>query len=201
MVCGGPAELFFTGKQSLETLLGVEYNDGCWAVRLVGQRYQKDLNTSTTAFYLQLELNGLAALAAIRCKPCARASLVIARSTTFPENSDEKSADCRPVCHRLAQAGAAVREADRIVAAVNKDVITEVGLRQRMAEAQAMLKNRMYRCRRPRCCALQVFEQMVTESVQLAIRRADRAAPGRRRAGAHTDPHCRKQQAQPGSFP
>lgn len=49
----------FTGKQSLETLLGVEYNDGCWAVRLVGQRYQKDLNTSTTAFYLQLELNGL----------------------------------------------------------------------------------------------------------------------------------------------
>ena len=37
----------------------MEYNDGCWAVRLVGQRYQKDLNTSTTAFYLQLELNGL----------------------------------------------------------------------------------------------------------------------------------------------
>ena len=28
-------------------------------MRLVGQRYQKDLNTSTTAFYLQLELNGL----------------------------------------------------------------------------------------------------------------------------------------------
>ena len=40
----------------------------------------------------------------------------------------------------FAQAGAAVREADRIVAVVNKDVITEVSLRQRVAEAEAMLK-------------------------------------------------------------
>ena len=54
----------FTGKQSLETLLGVEYNDGCWAVRLVGQRYVKDLNRSSTTFYLQLELNGLGGIGA-----------------------------------------------------------------------------------------------------------------------------------------
>lgn len=40
----------------------------------------------------------------------------------------------------IAPAGAAVREADRIVAVVNKDVITEVSLRQRVADAQAMLK-------------------------------------------------------------
>ena len=49
----------FTGKQSLETLLGVEYNADCWALRLVGQRYVKDLNNNSTTFYLQLELTGL----------------------------------------------------------------------------------------------------------------------------------------------
>ena len=43
-----------------------------------------------------------------------------------------------------------MREADRIVAVVNKDVITEVSLRQRVAEAEAMLKkSKMCRCRQP----------------------------------------------------
>jgi peptidyl-prolyl cis-trans isomerase SurA len=67
----------------------------------------------------------------------------------------------------FAQAGAAVREADRIVAVVNKDVITEVGLRQRMAEAQAMLKKQNVPLPPAEVLRSQVFEQMVTESVQL----------------------------------
>lgn len=48
-----------TSRQTLESLLGVEYNAGCWALRVVGQRYIKDLTSSNTTFYVQLELNGL----------------------------------------------------------------------------------------------------------------------------------------------
>ena len=67
----------------------------------------------------------------------------------------------------IAPAGAAVREADRIVAVVNKDVITEVSLRQRVADAQAMLKKQNVPLPPADVLRSQVFEQMVTESVQL----------------------------------
>ena len=67
----------------------------------------------------------------------------------------------------IAPASAAVREADRIVAVVNKDVITEVSLRQRVADAQAMLKKQNVPLPPADVLRSQVFEQMVTESVQL----------------------------------
>ena len=43
-------------KKPLEQLAGVEYNDGCWSMRVVGQRYVTDLNRSKNAVFLQLEL-------------------------------------------------------------------------------------------------------------------------------------------------
>lgn len=46
-------------KKALEQLAGVEYNDGCWTARLVGQRYVSDSNTTKNAVYLQLELKDL----------------------------------------------------------------------------------------------------------------------------------------------
>ncbi len=41
----------------IESLGGLEYNGGCWVFRVFAQRVQVATSTSTTAIYLQLELN------------------------------------------------------------------------------------------------------------------------------------------------
>jgi LPS-assembly protein len=46
--------------RTLEAVAGVEYNAGCWVLRLVGQRLTTTTETTTNSVYLQLELNGLA---------------------------------------------------------------------------------------------------------------------------------------------
>ena len=47
-------------NKTLEAVAGVEYNAGCWVLRLVGQRLTTTSQTTTTSVYVQLELNGLA---------------------------------------------------------------------------------------------------------------------------------------------
>lgn len=47
-------------SKTLEAVAGVEYNAGCWVLRLVGQRLTTTTQTTTTSVYLQIELNGLA---------------------------------------------------------------------------------------------------------------------------------------------
>lgn len=49
-------------RKPLEQLLGVEYNQGCWSTRFVGQRYVTDLTKTKNAFFLQLELKDLSSL-------------------------------------------------------------------------------------------------------------------------------------------
>lgn len=44
-------------KRVVENIAGLEYNGGCWVVRGVIQRYALTANTSSTAFFVQLELN------------------------------------------------------------------------------------------------------------------------------------------------
>jgi LPS-assembly protein len=44
-------------KAPIENIAGLEYNGGCWVVRLVGQRLATSTGTSSTALFLQLELN------------------------------------------------------------------------------------------------------------------------------------------------
>jgi LPS-assembly protein len=44
-------------KQPIETIAGLEYNGGCWVVRLVGQRLATSEAKSSTALFVQLELN------------------------------------------------------------------------------------------------------------------------------------------------
>jgi LPS-assembly protein len=44
----------------LELLAGLEYNDSCWAARLVMQRFATATNELSTGIFMQLELNGLA---------------------------------------------------------------------------------------------------------------------------------------------
>ncbi len=46
----------------VEGLAGFEYNAGCWSVRGVAQRLATNSTTVSNAFFLQLELNGLAYL-------------------------------------------------------------------------------------------------------------------------------------------
>jgi LPS-assembly protein len=48
----------FEEKRVVETLAGVEYGEDCWAARFVVQRLATQTQTSTTAIFLQLELNG-----------------------------------------------------------------------------------------------------------------------------------------------
>jgi LPS-assembly protein len=46
--------------ETMESFLGFEYSNCCWALRAVGRRYINDINQdANTAFYLQLELKGL----------------------------------------------------------------------------------------------------------------------------------------------
>ena len=46
--------------QLLEGVLGLEYHADCWTTRLVAQRYVTATAQRTTAFFVQLELSGLA---------------------------------------------------------------------------------------------------------------------------------------------
>ena len=43
----------------LEGLGGIEYNDGCWAIRGVAHRFATTTTTETTSFFVQFELSGL----------------------------------------------------------------------------------------------------------------------------------------------
>lgn len=44
----------------LDAIVGLEYNQNCWALRFVAQHYATATLQSTTSFFVQLELNGLA---------------------------------------------------------------------------------------------------------------------------------------------
>jgi LPS-assembly protein len=46
--------------KTLEAVAGVEYNAGCWVLRVVGQRLTTTSQSASTSVYVQLELNGLA---------------------------------------------------------------------------------------------------------------------------------------------
>jgi LPS-assembly protein len=49
-------------SQLLEAIAGVEYNQGCWALRLVAQRLEAVSGSPSTNFYVQLELNDFASV-------------------------------------------------------------------------------------------------------------------------------------------
>lgn len=44
-------------KQPIETIGGLEYNGGCWLLRVVGQRLATSSGTASTALFVQLELS------------------------------------------------------------------------------------------------------------------------------------------------
>ena len=46
----------------VEALAGFEYQASCWALRVVTQRFRTAASEATTAFFLQLELNGIGSI-------------------------------------------------------------------------------------------------------------------------------------------
>jgi LPS-assembly protein len=52
----------FLQNQPIEIIGGLEYNAGCWALRTVAHRVQTTEADSTTQFYVQLQLTGLASV-------------------------------------------------------------------------------------------------------------------------------------------
>jgi LPS-assembly protein len=46
--------------KTLQAVIGVEYNGGCWAFRIVGQRLTTETQATSSSVFVQLELNGLA---------------------------------------------------------------------------------------------------------------------------------------------
>jgi len=49
-------------RQLLDQLVGVEYNAGCWVLRLVTERYITNLTQNQSAIYFQVELKGLGSI-------------------------------------------------------------------------------------------------------------------------------------------
>lgn len=49
-------------RRALETLGGFEYNAGCWALRLAGQRYATSTSEYRANYYILLELGGVAGI-------------------------------------------------------------------------------------------------------------------------------------------
>ncbi|HQR20349.1 MAG TPA: LPS-assembly protein LptD [Burkholderiaceae bacterium] len=49
----------FESSKPVEVIAGFEYKDDCWLLRFAFQRFQTTTATSTTNFYIQLELSGL----------------------------------------------------------------------------------------------------------------------------------------------
>jgi LPS-assembly protein len=52
-------------RKTLEAVAGLEYNGGCWALRMVGQRLTTTTEQTTNSIFVQLELNGLARVGTI----------------------------------------------------------------------------------------------------------------------------------------
>jgi len=46
----------------IEGVAGLEYGEGCWAVRVIAQRFATAPLLETTSLFVQLELNGLGRL-------------------------------------------------------------------------------------------------------------------------------------------
>ena len=44
---------------TLEALAGLEYNDRCWALRVVAHRFATTTSAASTSLFIQLELNGV----------------------------------------------------------------------------------------------------------------------------------------------
>ena len=55
----GQVKYSLQAERTVESLAGLEYNQDCWALRLVGQQFVTALHETSTGIFIQLELNEL----------------------------------------------------------------------------------------------------------------------------------------------
>ena len=77
----------FQDSRILEALTGLEYNEKCWAVRLVAQRFATATQQVSTGFFVQLELNDLVMIGA---DPLTLLRQDVPGYTKFNETSRDK---------------------------------------------------------------------------------------------------------------
>ena len=77
----------FQDSRILEALTGLEYNEKCWAVRLVAQRFATATQQVSTGFFVQLELNDLVMVGA---DPLTLLRQDVPGYTKFNETSSDK---------------------------------------------------------------------------------------------------------------
>jgi LPS-assembly protein len=79
--------------QILEAIAGLEYNQSCWTLRLVAQRFATATQQTNTSFFLQLELNELVKVGS---DPLSLLKQSVLGYTKLNESSATKTA---PVLH------------------------------------------------------------------------------------------------------
>ena len=58
----GQVSYSLADNKTIENIFGFQYNADCWIFRLMAQRYATSSVETNTAFYFQLELNGLSSI-------------------------------------------------------------------------------------------------------------------------------------------
>ena len=169
-------QLLLPGRRLLEGLAGAEYNAGCWVFRFVVQRVQAAARWRRRRFF-QLEFNGVGQVGTAEAVQLLRRD-VPGYSVTQPQRPGARAAkralaaavrtgvlmmrDTAPALRRLRRRSwrpaQAVLLVDRIVAVVNKDVITAlgtatsaVGMAERQLQRQGTPRAGARRCSSARC--------------------------------------------------
>ena len=177
------------GGQLLEAIAGFEYNAGCWAARVVGQRLAALSGSPNTTLFLQLELTDFGSVGS---NPISllRRSITRLRQDQRVEHFQQPAHDTMTAMHPYlrsltvlvfilasffgAPAGAAPAdpvEADRIVAVVGDEVITQYDLRQRLATALKQLQKQNTTLPPQDVLERQLLERMVMDRVQMQFAR------------------------------
>ena len=176
----------------VETLGGFEYNAGCWIGRLVMQRFAAATGTSTTAVFVQLELNGFSRIGSnpletlkrnipgySRAQPDpSRVTTIRFLRVTFTCDSQFRRRLRGSPLRRWflvpAAPGRRKRPAppvlvDRIVAVVNSEVITSGELAERVKTVTQQLRQQGTPLPAADLLQKQVLERMIMDRLQLQL--------------------------------
>ena len=78
--------------KTLESILGLEYNGGCWVLRMVAQSFPTATNTMQTGLFLELEFNGLSSLGTSPVQILRQRISGYAKTNTLSSSPEESNA-------------------------------------------------------------------------------------------------------------
>eukprot|EP01030_Chromulinospumella_sphaerica_P006707 gene6707-6558_t len=144
----------------IEGVAGLEYGEGCWAVRVIAQRFATAPQLETTSLFVQLELNGLGRLGS---NPAdlfhAQAQGVKAPTSNLPAGKLSSELG--------ASNGSGAAAIDGIVAVVNTDIITRSELNRQVALIERQMSRRGAPLPDRIELRKQVLDRMVMDRAQL----------------------------------